>query len=339
MEKFTIIVPIYNAEKYINKCIDSILAQTYKNIEIILVNDGSTDNSLEICKEYKKKDKRIKVFNQKNSGVSQARNKGIDNATGELIIFVDSDDWIDADMIEQLEKVYERFKPDLINYKIYGRKKEYQDKQYLTKEDSLEKIIDMIRKEQLNSPVDKVYKLEHIKKYNIKFTDKIEIGEDLLFNFDYIKNINTLYIFEKELYHVEEIVNMNSLTKKYIYNKYEQLIYVNNTMIKWAKEIENNDLNEALKYIRLKNISSCFISLFHKDCKLDRKSKIKYIIKVKAKNKRIVLKNSKKIYFLGSIVYTYSIPCILYYIYKIIAANKKNKIRIKIKNIGDKDGS
>ncbi|MBE6024850.1 MAG: glycosyltransferase [Cellulosilyticum sp.] len=99
----SVIVPTYNVEKYISKCLDSIISQTYENIEIIVVNDGSTDNSLSIVEEYEKKDARIKVFSQKNQGLSAARNTGIDNSKGEYLLFIDSDDYIETNMIEVLE--------------------------------------------------------------------------------------------------------------------------------------------------------------------------------------------------------------------------------------------
>lgn len=107
MKKISIIVPVYNVEKYLHRCVDSILAQTYENIEIILVNDGSTDNSPNICNEYKAKDARIKVIHQANSGQSGARNAGLKVATGEYIGFVDSDDWIMPDMYEYLLRIVE----------------------------------------------------------------------------------------------------------------------------------------------------------------------------------------------------------------------------------------
>lgn len=102
MDKISIVVPIYNVEKYLRKCIDSILNQTYHNLEIILVNDGSTDSSGDICNEYKNKDERIVVIHQENKGMSSARNAGIEIATGQYIGFVDSDDYIEKDMYERL---------------------------------------------------------------------------------------------------------------------------------------------------------------------------------------------------------------------------------------------
>ena len=102
MKKVSIIVPVYKVEKYLAKCVDSIITQTYENIEIILVDDGSPDNSGMICDQYKEKDDRIKVIHQKNMGLSGARNTGIDNSTGDYLMFIDSDDYIDPEMVSYL---------------------------------------------------------------------------------------------------------------------------------------------------------------------------------------------------------------------------------------------
>ena len=111
--KISIVVPIYNVEQYLHQCINSILNQSFNNFELLLINDGSTDNSGKICDEYAKKDLRIKVIHQKNSGVSVARNKGIDMATGEYIGFVDPDDYIDSRMYEILVNKIEEMKADI----------------------------------------------------------------------------------------------------------------------------------------------------------------------------------------------------------------------------------
>ena len=106
MDKISIIVPVYNAQKYLKKCIDSIINQTYKNIEILLINDGSKDKSLKICKEYEKKDSRIIVIDKQNKGVSNTRNVGIKKSTGDYIVFIDSDDCFELDAIETMYKKY-----------------------------------------------------------------------------------------------------------------------------------------------------------------------------------------------------------------------------------------
>ena len=124
--KFSIIVPIYNTEKYLSECIESILAQTYKDIEIILVNDGSKGNADEICKNYEKKDTRIKYFSKENEGVAIARNYGISKASGDYIFCVDSDDTISETFIEELSNAFESSNCDILivgeNYKNFDTK-------------------------------------------------------------------------------------------------------------------------------------------------------------------------------------------------------------------------
>lgn len=109
----SVIIPVYNAEKYLNKCINSILLQTYKNIEILLVNDGSTDNSQEVCEEFRNKDRRVKVIYKENGGASDARNVGIKNSNGKYITFVDSDDTVEENYIEYLYNLLENYSTNM----------------------------------------------------------------------------------------------------------------------------------------------------------------------------------------------------------------------------------
>lgn len=117
MSKVSIIVPIYNVEIYLRKCIDSILLQTYKNLDVILVNDGSPDNSHKICDEYAQKDDRVIVIHESNVGVSSARNTGLDIASGKYIVFVDLDDYITKDMYELMVYEIEKIEAKMM---IYG---------------------------------------------------------------------------------------------------------------------------------------------------------------------------------------------------------------------------
>ena len=109
----SIIVPVYNVEKYLDKCMVSILCQSYKNIEVIIVNDGSTDKSLNICNKWKEKDSRIEMFSQPNKGLSSARNKGLKYAKGEYVLFVDSDDWISINMVDKMVNTFRINKADM----------------------------------------------------------------------------------------------------------------------------------------------------------------------------------------------------------------------------------
>lgn len=123
-ELISVVVPIYNMEKYLNKCVDSILNQTYSNIEILLIDDGSTDLSVKICDEYMKIDSRIKVFHKKNGGLSDAKNFGIKKASGKYVAFVDSDDWIENNMYENM---YYKLKDTKSNIVVCGRYIEYEN--------------------------------------------------------------------------------------------------------------------------------------------------------------------------------------------------------------------
>ena len=117
--KISIIIPIYNMEKYLNECLDSVISQTLKDIEIICINDGSIDNSLAILKEYEKKDKRIKVISHNNKGVSATKNEGLKITTGEYIIFVAPDDFLDLNIYEKCIESILEYKHDILVYQIH----------------------------------------------------------------------------------------------------------------------------------------------------------------------------------------------------------------------------
>ncbi len=134
----SVIVPIYNVEPYLKRCIDSIINQTYKTIEIILVDDGSTDNSSKICDEYKNKDKRIKVIHKKNGGLSSARNRGLDIAKGKYITFIDSDDYVDNDYIEYLYNLIKKYKTKM---SICIARVKYENGKIIDKENNKEMLL------------------------------------------------------------------------------------------------------------------------------------------------------------------------------------------------------
>lgn len=122
MAKFSIIIPVYNAERYLRECIDSVVNQTFRDIEIVCVNDGSTDNSLSILEEYAGNDERIKIINQENKGHSGARNAGLDNISGEYCCFLDSDDYFELNLLERANEIFEKFDIDLFCFgsEIFG---------------------------------------------------------------------------------------------------------------------------------------------------------------------------------------------------------------------------
>jgi len=198
----SVIVPVYNEEKYLRACVDSILAQTFRDFELILVDDGSTDNSSLICDDYAEKDYRVKVIHQKNGGVSSARNRGLDIANGEYVTFIDSDDWVLSDYLENLNARAAASKCDLITSGlIWWYNDVKHDADTLENVDIMDlsvesDLIRIISQKQMTSPVCKLYKLAIIKKYDLSFDIKIAFGEDRDFNVRFLKYINNVSTIE-----------------------------------------------------------------------------------------------------------------------------------------------
>lgn len=181
-EIVSVIVPIYNVEKYLSDCLNSIINQTYKNLEIILVDDGSTDESSTIANYYSKKDKRIKVFHKKNGGLSDARNFGIEKANGKYLLFVDSDDFIEVTMIEELINSINEFHSDIsvcgryiYSNEIIDEKHSLKEKKIYNTEDALKEVL--LGKDMEEATWDKLYKKELFE--DIRFPIG-EINEDIV---------------------------------------------------------------------------------------------------------------------------------------------------------------
>lgn len=220
MPTFSIIVPVYKTEKYLEKCIDSILKQTYEDFELILVDDGSPDKCPFICDEYKKKDSRIKVLHKKNGGASSARNQGLCMAMGKYIWFVDSDDYIEPDALQELSDFQQEIGAGLC---VFNAKSDEIDRL-----DDINKFFDQyyFTYELGFEPWNKIYRREIIQKYNLEFDVQETIGEDLLFNIQYYKAIfNTLpvtIVLKKETYYQyvdREGSAMNTALKTRIYQQ------------------------------------------------------------------------------------------------------------------------
>ncbi|MDM8101198.1 glycosyltransferase family 2 protein [Oceanobacillus oncorhynchi] len=218
MDKVSVIVPVYNAEDYLPKSIESLMNQTHENIEIILVDDGSKDHSLSICESYANQDSRIKVHNIKNSGVSAARNLGIDVATGEYITFVDSDDWAETNMLEHAVANIKQTGSDLV---IWSYLKNYYNKEVklslipggdqIFEDDKsllyLKTIYGRYSEQEVTEGVSvgttwcKLYKTDFIRKNNLKFNPVLTRAQDTIFSihaFSYAKKIS---FFDESLYH------------------------------------------------------------------------------------------------------------------------------------------
>lgn len=223
----SIIVPIYKVENFIHQCIDSLISQTYKNIEIILVDDGSPDNCPAICDKYAKQDSRIKVIHKKNGGLISARKAGLKASEGEYVCFVDGDDWIEADMYENIAKAIEETNADCIitqffySYPDKEQKSDYKLNKSLYKRDEIEKEIfpTMLFDNQyyrfgiFPNCWTKVFKREFLEKHLMDTDDRIRIGEDIAFTYPCMMECQTIAFIDKALYHYR--INPESMTKAY----------------------------------------------------------------------------------------------------------------------------
>ncbi len=252
-ELISIIIPVYNVGKYLGKCLDSVINQTYHNIEIICVNDGSTDNSYDILLEYAKKDNRIKVINQKNAGLSGARNTGISHANGEYIMFLDSDDWLSAEMCEVMYNGLKKYRTDicmccyekdfgshsciaeLFEQDIVLKGKDFKEKFY--------RRLFGLKGRELKNPQDcDLYVaawMQLIKAGLITeniFVDTKKIGtEDLWFQIQAYKNADSLAYINKPMYHYRRD-NTDSLTSVYKEKLYAQWGTLYEMIIDFIKE-------------------------------------------------------------------------------------------------------
>lgn len=251
----SIIVPVYNVEDYVRKCLDSIINQTYKNIEIIIVNDGSTDNSLKICKEYSKKDNRIILIDQNNQGLSSARNNGIKKSHGQYIGFVDSDDVISPYMYEYLYKAIKEDNSNIsiCDYTNFDKKEPSFDKEYtnykLTNIEALQEL--MIDKKITNYAVNKLYLKSLFDDIEYPIGKKFE---DIATTYKLFKKSQVISFVDCKLYGYYQ--REGSITKKYnkdstrdfiesVSNRYNDLYNYNQNLNDY---LTMNRTNYTLRY-------------------------------------------------------------------------------------------
>lgn len=205
--KVSIIVPVYNTDKYITKCMDSILNQTFKNIEIICINDGSTDDSLRILRGYEKKYPFIKIISQKNKGLSASRNVGLDNVSGKYVYFLDSDDFLESTALSELYRISEDECLDMVMFKLINYD-EASKKKYSTPYFDIDYLTETL--------YNKVFNYKDLGRlvYRVAVT-----MQSTFFNFDLISNLRFIegVIFEDNPFFIEALFNSNNV---YFYDEY-----------------------------------------------------------------------------------------------------------------------
>lgn len=294
----SVIIPVYNSEKYLRKCIDSVLAQSYTNFELILVNDGSTDKSAAICDEFAEKDERVKVFHNKNMGVSSSRNFALDRATGSYIYFTDSDDWIEAELLNDCIEILENEKLDIITFGymintkndfdevVNSIKKTPGNKTYIKGKDKISVNNGLLTL--LGYACNKVYRKSLIDKLNLRFNEDISLFEDFIFNAEIYMNISTLKLIDKPYYHYMKRANesLSSTFHKDFYSlQLLRISYVDLLLINW--EVDNKVINNFKINSLISSIVSISYKLFSNKIEFSFNEKSKYI-------KEMLLNNETK---------------------------------------------
>ncbi len=237
--EISVIIPIYNVEKYLARCLDSIINQTFQNLEIICIDDGSTDNSLTIAEEYANKDKRISIIHQENKGPSVARNIGMKIAKGKYISFIDSDDWIDLDFFEKLYSAAEKYNADAACAGIKrphadGRtpfKLKFDKEMILSTTSEKYKILEIPRKCYVWN---KIYKREEIERQNLKFIEKITCCEDVYFTTKFLYYSRNIAIVPNTAYYYW--VNNKSITRNLKDKAQVDLLIARKDFIKFSRK-------------------------------------------------------------------------------------------------------
>lgn len=347
MIKMSIIVPIYNAEKYLEYCLKSIEKQTLKNIEVLLINDGSTDRSKKICEKICKQDNRFKLINKDNSGVSDSRNIGIKQAKAEYIMFVDADDWIEEKAAEISYNNIKKYKADICQFNYYFNSKDKETKreefsQYIKEKNnnSYETLqcnvisYTYLKKNnienfgRIRACWGKVFSKRFLEKNNLFFDISMTIHEDTEFLMRALKRMNKIIFVNEFLYHYRQ--NENSVTKSFDAKKWDKNIKVLQKIDKYRESaIDKKIMNDCIDILAFELLTSYLqYDIFNKNKKLkykERKEELKKVISTEMyinilKNLKLkeLTKNQKIIYLLMK-SNCYILIYVLYY--------TKNKIK------------
>ena len=301
----TVIVPICNVEKYIKQCLDSLVNQTYENLEIICVDDCGTDNSMNIVEEYANKDSRIKILKQnENRGQGEARNLGINNASGEYIYFIDSDDFIEKNYIKELVDIIEMENIDFVCnvniLKYYGendsKNKQLKDKSQFILDKKLE-WNDKLLKVLPISAWCKLYKTDLLKKNKIYFADNKLKFEDFYFWYILKNQLKSVYIFHGSTYFYRQRNDSTMSVNKYNKNDCFDSLYIIELLYKYYKE--NNILNKH-------PIPFSWLNKYFK--KMNNKNKFFQLIREKFMLMQDDVANNKNIYSKRDLIF---FSCIL----------------------------
>lgn len=266
--KYSVIIPVYNAENTIEKCLDSLLHQIPESAELLVINDGSPDRSGEICKRYAEKYSAIHYFEKENGGVSTARNVGLDEAKGEYILFVDSDDYVDSSYWQVIDFLIGQYQPDMLQWGFRDcgeivRERHLGDYAVFGETAVAEKVDTALRLYLFSALWARVYRRELIEERQIRFDPRLAIGEDQLFIFTYAIRVKKLVSTSRILYYsVHE--NRESLSRKRRDYLTTQLFLANEAMF---LELENAELSEKIYRLYIAVLAWIYYRSAYSACK------------------------------------------------------------------------
>lgn len=328
----SVIVPVYNSEKYLKRCIDSILNQTYKAIELILVDDGSPDNCGKICDEYAKKDKRVRVIHKTNAGVSAARNSGLEIASGNYATFVDSDDYIEPEMYGNMMEKVHQYNCDVVMCDCI---KDFTDHSEIYTHDIRAGFYD---KEQLvNEYYPHLLMMENVeypatisnclilfnrnKLGNLRYVVGVRYSEDLLFGAQLVYNTDSFYYMKEQAYY-HYYMNPTSATHKFTVDKWNDYKTLHFEINKYFSECESFDFSHQIDLCLLLFVYNSVSNIFSAD-NLEREKKFEIVKNILGDNevrrmfsniKVLKLPISKKLKIV-TIIYKYRIGLSFWYRY------------------------
>lgn len=251
--KYSVIIPAYNAEHTIRRCLDSLLNQPHENAELIIINDGSTDTTGEICREYASRHGCIRYFEKENGGVASARNLGLDNAVGEYILFVDSDDYVTENYFTALDK-YTAGNSDLIMFGKYTYDGSTLQHQPLTPvssaipETTAALLCDALCEQLMNSAWNKIYRHSLIEEHKIRFDQRLPIGEDKVFAVQYAVHAKAVAFVEDCVY-VASLENECSLSRKQRDNLCDHVLLEHDLLFQAVEQSDyKNKLRKAVSF-------------------------------------------------------------------------------------------
>jgi glycosyltransferase involved in cell wall biosynthesis len=274
-KKITVIVPVFDVEDYLAECVNSVIEQTYKNLEIILVDDGSKDSSLDICNDFAKKDKRVKVIHKKNKGVSSARNSALDISSGDFIVFVDGDDFIAKDMIELLYKNLIKNKCDIsicsyVEYFGNTRKVESTNKtKFMSSFFGLESILYQCQIS--NSPWAKLYKKSLFD--GIRFPEDVSVAEDLEVAYKVFSSAKNIIVSPSKKYYYR-LRSGSAVNSQFNLKRMDSLVVLDRILLsssakqpKLVAAVENRSFMEAIFILSSMPLRKKKLKLEEKVCK------------------------------------------------------------------------